>query len=220
MRLLSFAGMRMAIVLAVLAAVAAVGGCKKKSSEGLPTATSWNQPEAAQFAQVERPGAVATQTDDPHAGMNIPPANPTGDEGDEGDEPVDLQAPPPDDQIHAAASHATTSADPAKRIRGTIKVSPNLRDRVKAGAVVFLFVKAIGPDGQPTGTPLAVDRMDWTQDGAAFELGSEVAGDVFVMARVDQDGDAMKPQPGDLTAQVRAKVPADRVELVVDTVVP
>jgi len=213
MRLLDCPVMRVALAVVLIATVV---GCKKKSSEGLPPATDW-QTGNAEVAQLQRPQTAPSGApgDDPHAGLGIPPAN--QDEGDEGDEGSQAM---PDDDAHAAAGHATTSADPTKRIRGVLKVSPKLRDRVKPGSIVFLFVKAVGADNQPTGTPLAVDRMDFTADGAAFELGSSATGDVFVMARVDQDGDAMKPQPGDITAQVRAKVPADKVELVLDTVVP
>jgi hypothetical protein len=202
--LLRFTAMRVALAVLVVACV----GCKKKSDEGFPAAASWNQGDNAQLGTVEPAEPVGPPNDDVHAGVMRQQQQEDGEMEEEGVNP------------HEPASHATASDDPAKKIRGVVKVSPKLRDRVKPGAIVFLFVKAVGPDGQPSGPPAAVDRMDWTADGAAFELGSELAGEVFVMARFDQDGDAMKPQAGDITAQKRVKLPAERVELVLDTLVP
>ena len=188
-------------------------GCKKKSHEGLPPAPDFHQ-NNADISAMQRPEAVQPPSDDPHAGMNVDEGD-----GDEMEEGSTGQLPPghPDPTANA---HATTSNDPALRIKGVLKVSPKLKDRLKPGAVVFLFVKTVGGDGKPAGAPVAVDRLDWTADGEAFELGSTVPGEVFVMARFDQDGDAMKAQPGDVTAQVKVKVPADKVELTLDTIVP
>jgi hypothetical protein len=54
----------------------------------------------------------------------------------------------------------------------------------------------------------------------AMAAGTELTGDVIVMARYDQDSDAISKHPGDITGQVRAKVPADKLELTLDTVLP
>src|SRR6266567_1490159 len=78
------------------------------------------------------------------------------------------------------------------------------RAKVKPGNPVFLIVKRAGPDGAPSGPPLAVDKLTWTGDGMAFELteeqamvaGTDLSGDVVVMARYDQDSDALTRQPG------------------------
>jgi hypothetical protein len=40
------------------------------------------------------------------------------------------------------------------------------------------------------------------------------------MARYDQDSDAMSKQPGDVTGQLRVKIPAVNVKLALDTVLP
>jgi hypothetical protein len=50
--------------------------------------------------------------------------------------------------------------------------------------------------------------------------GTELSGDVVVMARYDQDSDAMTKEPGDVTGQLRVKVPANDVKLSLDTVLP
>ena len=93
---------------------------------------------------------------------------------------------------------------------------------------VFVMIRGAGADGQPTGSPLAVEKLLWSGNTLAFELteanamsdGTELRGDIVVMARYDQDSDAISKQPGDVTGQVRAKVPADKVELTLDTVLP
>jgi hypothetical protein len=41
-----------------------------------------------------------------------------------------------------------------------------------------------------------------------------------ITARYDQDGDAISKQPGDITGQLRVKVPAENVSLVLDNVLP
>jgi hypothetical protein len=40
------------------------------------------------------------------------------------------------------------------------------------------------------------------------------------MARYDQDADAISKQPGDVTGQIRVKIPAENVKLSLDTVLP
>jgi hypothetical protein len=109
-----------------------------------------------------------------------------------------------------------------------ITVDAKAKDRVKPGTPVFLIVKRPGPDGAPFGPPLAVDKLTWSGDSAPFELtdaqamikGTDLSGEVIVMARYDQDGDASTKQPGDVTGQVTIKVPADRVKITLDTVLP
>ncbi|MEJ7602967.1 MAG: hypothetical protein WKG01_34080 [Kofleriaceae bacterium] len=99
---------------------------------------------------------------------------------------------------------------------------------MKANGALFLMVKRPGADGTPIGSPLAVERVTWVKDGMAFELteanamvaGTELTGDVVVMARYDQDSDAISKQPGDVTGQLRVKIPADKLVLTLDTIVP
>jgi hypothetical protein len=150
----------------------------------------------------------------PHAGLDMS-QNPHG--GGTDVTKLGLEAPDPDRAI-----------DPSRRVAGMLTVDPKSQDRVKAGGVVFLIVKRAGPDGVPSGSPLAVDKLSWKAGGVAFELtdaqamvaGTELAGDVVVMARYDQDSDAMTKEPGDVTGQTRVKIPANDVKLTLDTVLP
>jgi hypothetical protein len=157
---------------------------------------------------------------DPHAGLDM-----TGEGGSDNPHAgggtdvtkLGLAAPDPDRPI-----------DPSHRVTGTITIDPKAKAKLKPGTSVFLIVKRAGADGAPSGPPLAVDKLTWTGDGMPFELteaqamvaGTDLSGDVVVMARYDQDSDALSKQPGDVTGQVRVRIPADHVKLTLDTVLP
>ena len=50
--------------------------------------------------------------------------------------------------------------------------------------------------------------------------GTNFAGDVIIMARVDGDGDAMTKLAGDVTGSVQAKIPAKDLTITLDQVLP
>ncbi len=50
--------------------------------------------------------------------------------------------------------------------------------------------------------------------------GTQLTGDVVVIARYDQDGDAISKQPGDVLGQLHVTVPAENVVLTLDNVLP
>jgi hypothetical protein len=167
----------------------------------------------------------------PHAGLDMggDPSNPHAGL-DMGGDPSNPHARGGTDvtKLGLAAPDPNRVIDPSHRVTGTIVVDAKAKDRVKPGTAVFLIVKRAGPDGAPSGPPLAVDKLSWTTDGMAFELtdaqamvaGTELTGDVVVMARYDQDSDALSKEPGDITGQVRVKIPADNVKLQLDTILP
>jgi cytochrome c-type biogenesis protein CcmH len=90
-------------------------------------------------------------------------------------------------------------------IAGVVKLDPSLAGNVAASDVLFVIVRR--PQGAPR--PLAVKRFDGPQFPVSFEItdkdmmvqGSELRGMVDVLARVDRDGKAGPPQPGDLEGQ-------------------
>lgn len=213
----------------------AAGACSKdedKDYRGLPPADTWQAPSPA-AAATGTPGG----TDDPHAGLNMndphagmdmnnPHAgmdmdNPHADM-DTGDGGVDvtqlgLQPPDPDRAV-----------DPGRFLKGTIKPSAETKARIPPGAVIFLSVKrADAATGQPTGASLAVKRVQLAAWPLWFELteadamigGTAFDGDVVITAWSDQDQDAIGKQPGDVQGQVRAKIPAKDLVLVLDKVV-
>ena len=222
-----------------LAIAIALFACSKKpnNDEGLAPAQDWGQDPgglapAGSAASPTNPHATNPHATNPHAGLDIPapedmppgadPSNPhagvdmTNPHG-AGTDVGQLGLPPPD---------PTRPIDPSHHVNGVLKIHPKAKDRVKPGAAVFLIVKRADASGQPTGTPLAVEKLTWDKDGQPFELsekqamiaGTQLTGDVVVIAHYDQDGDAISKQPGDVMGQVKVKVPADGVNLFLDDV--
>jgi hypothetical protein len=231
--------MRCAIWAAVVGVLAA--GCNKKTQDGLPPASEWQNgaapaaPDPADdIPHFTPPAAMTPKETNPHAGLDMGGAGDPHagvDMGGAGDPHAgrDMSGGGTDvTKLGLAAPDPDRPIDPTHRIAGTITVDAKARDKVKPGTSVFLIVKRAGPDGAPSGPPLAVDKLTWTGDGMAFELteaqamvaGTDLSGDVVVMARYDQDSDALSKQPGDITGQLRVKIPADHVKLTLDTVLP
>lgn len=216
-----------------------VGSCSRKSNQGLPPAEGWDQNSLAGVAPIDR--GPRAQGVDPHAGVpGAPPLgpgddgegdveNPHGDMGGMGMGEANPHAGGVDvTQLGIEGPDPNRKIDPSRRIKGTIRVHAKAKSRVTANGAVFVVVKRAGADGQPTGMPLAVEKLAWAGDALPFELteanamaaGTELSGDVVVSARFDQDSEAISKQPGDVTGQVRVKIPADKVELTLDTVLP
>jgi hypothetical protein len=145
---------------------------------------------------------------DPHAGLDMSGTDVTK---------MGLAAPDPNRDI-----------DPSRRVAGMVAADAKAKDKLKPGTSVFIIVKRAGADGAPSGPALAVDKLTWSGGSVPFELtdanamvaGTQLTGDVIITARYDQDSDALSKEPGDVTGQVRVKVPADKVKLVLDTVLP
>ena len=222
-----------------------LAGCSKSHQDGLPPATEWQAsplpPSAGDVAPMTPPpGMAMAGGGNPHGGD---PSNPHAGLDMDGDGDVDEDdsraatgaAPNPHGaggtdvtKLGLAAPDPNRAIDPSHRVTGLISVDAKAKDRVKPGTAIFLIVKRAGPGGVPSGPPLAVDKLTWTAAGVPFELtdaqamvaGTELSGDVVVMARYDQDSDALSKQPGDVTGQVSVKIPADHVKLTLDTVLP
>src|SRR3569623_863133 len=212
--------------LALSLALCAAAACSKKKneSEGLPPAQNWSGDPSgmAQPAQQPNNPHAAADPANPHAGidMNNPhggtdPANPHAGMGADVSQ---LGLPPPD---------PNRPIDPSHHVKGFVKIHPKAKDRVKPGTAVFLLVKRADASGQPTGTPLAVEKLEWgAGDTVPFALteqqamiaGTQLTGDVVVIAHYDQDGAAISKQPGDGMGQVKVKIPADNVTLILDDV--
>ncbi|QOJ36965.1 MAG: hypothetical protein HRU82_19315 [Nitrospira sp.] len=87
-------------------------------------------------------------------------------------------------------------------IAGEVTIAPNLADQVKPTDTLFVIVRR--PSGPPR--PIAAKRIDAPRFPVQFEItnadvmvqGTELKGMVDVIARVDRDGQAGQPQPGDM----------------------
>ena len=105
-------------------------------------------------------------------------------------------------------------------LSGVVKLSPALQAPWPTGAHVFVIARAEGG-----GPPYAVRRYDGAKPPFAFALGPEnlmirgmpAPALLVVSARVDQDGDALTRQLGDLESGSAAPVPPRAsVELLID----
>lgn len=232
----------------LLIASAIAGCSRDRSrQEGLPPATEWKQDPNGAMVQMSKqgelppppPGMAGGAGANPHGAMG---GNPHAGMGGGGDPHAGLGIDPTDpsdphaglDMTGGGASSVppipgpdpNRAIDPTRYVKGVIKIHEKARARAKAGLPVFIVVKRVDATGAATGMPLAVDKLTWNNGDLAFELtenqamvaGTELTGEVMVNARVDQDGDASSKEPGDVTGQVRVKLPADNVQIVLDTI--
>jgi hypothetical protein len=214
------AGLGLATGLSTIALVVGLAGCEKKQQEaGLPPATDWKAPSPGTGAPAADPHAGLDMGKDPHAGLDMSGAggNPHG--GGSGVDVTTLGLPSPD---------RTKPVDASKFLKGAIKGTPITEPKMARGGVIFISVRKAGPDGNPVGAPIAVERLTIGGWPTPFELteanamigGTGFSGDVVIMARYDQDGDALSKSPGDVTGQAKATIPADKLTVVLDTVLP
>lgn len=123
----------------------------------------------------------------------------------------------------AAPAADRGSDSDAAPLRGTIRLSEELADRVPPGAILFLIART-GPAGPPT----AVKRVADPRFPLDFELGPgdrmiqslPFAGPFRLTARIDADRNAMTRNPGDLAGEAEGfHAPgADGIELVIDEI--
>ncbi len=133
---------------------------------------------------------------------------------------------------HGSAPNTTPRAPEgpereAKVVAGEITVHPSARGYVTRGGIVFVILKRLDHHGQPTGLPLAVEKLAWAEpltfflteeDALVTPTTNEPWGFVIVTARYDQDGDALTKQPGDVVGSTRVQVPAENATIVLDDV--
>jgi cytochrome c-type biogenesis protein CcmH len=126
----------------------------------------------------------------------------------------------------AEAQSQLKSGPPAAALKGTVRLSPELKGKAAPGDVVFIFARAA--QGPPM--PLAVKRARVRDLPIEFALDDSMAmapgmnlsahGRVIVGARVSKSGDPA-PKPGDLQgASAPVANDAQGVSIVIDTVVP
>ncbi len=126
---------------------------------------------------------------------------------------------------HAQALRGRSEGpEPTPIIRGSLNLADNVKAKVPAGGTIFLIARALLPAGGP-GPVLAAKRLTvgaWPQP---FEMsasdvmisGMALSGKVVLGARVDQDGDAMTKQAGDVEGiSTPVEVPASGVVVLLD----
>lgn len=105
-------------------------------------------------------------------------------------------------------------------LSGTITIAPELASRLTGSETLFVIARQ-GVGGPPT----AVKRIQPVQFPVTYNLsaadqmvqGQPFSGMVSVTARIDQDGAAGPPQPGDMDGQVpEAVIGPDKVDIVIN----
>ena len=103
---------------------------------------------------------------------------------------------------------AAPSTESGKTIRGVVRVAPNLKEKAKGKAAIFIIAR-----GKQPGPPLAVMRilnpgfpLDFTMSEQNVMLqGVAFAGEVRLIAKLDGDG-KVGTQPGDIFGGARGPV--------------
>ena len=131
---------------------------------------------------------------------------------------------------HPQALHGRSEGDAPEAaastdvIRGSLNLADNVKAKVPTGGTIFLIARQLSPTGG-AGPVLAAKRLTvgaWPQP---FELsandvmisGTSLKGKVVLGARVDQDGDAMTKQVGDVEGiSTPFEVPANGVVVLLD----
>jgi hypothetical protein len=217
---------------AVAGALAVTGflapGCDKKEpppapgATGIPPLDQPQNPAAEKDHPVHEPTAATGEA--PALPANHPPIAPPGDDPHSqlpaGHPPVAGNAPSPGME---GMTPGDIAFDPKTVLSGVIKLDAKLKDKVKAGDVIFLVARQYNSDPAIQGPPLAVRRlvaqtfpMPFSLDSRdAMLAGTKLSGKVVVTARVDKDGDAMTKLPGDVIGQSKATEPPS-AKVVVD----
>lgn len=113
-------------------------------------------------------------------------------------------------------AHSCEQQGGSGAIAGQVLIAPHLAEQVKPTDVLFIIVRR--PTGPPR--PLAAKRIDSPSFPVTFEItsadvmvqGTELRGMVDVIARLDRDGQAGQPQPGDMEGRYEKNptLPGDR----------
>ena len=114
-------------------------------------------------------------------------------------------------------------------LSGQISLNAQLKDKVKVGSTLYIIVRRDEGEGKK-GMMIAAKKIpvtgpdmfphSYTITGRDVMMaGTALAGNVRVSARVDQDGDALSKQPGDVTgaAPKAAKVGEKAVNVALDS---
>lgn len=214
-----------------MALAGAAVACDRDQPRGMPPASEW-KPPAPKPSIVEggRRGrgaargsashALGANPEDPHAGLDMDEDEAAA-EDDEGGDPEGAEQAADEAEENAHGDDEGEMAPREALARGQIRASGEAQAAVKPGAVVYVSAVPVDPQsGQPSGTAVAVERVEVSALPMPFELaGGRYQGDVVITAWTDADGEARTHQPGDAEGHVKAHLPAEGVDLVLDSVI-
>ena len=120
--------------------------------------------------------------------------------------------------------------DKSKFLRGSIHPSDAMKAKIPPNALIYISVKKADPatGDAVAGMPIATLKLNATSWPLPFELteanlmvaGGDFSGDVVVTARYAQNSDPLMKAPGDVIGHVRTKIPAEKLDVTLDTVLP
>lgn len=124
----------------------------------------------------------------------------------------------PTSQATAHPGSQPTSQDQqvlAGFVYGEISLNDAVKDKVKPGSVLFVIVRRYAPEGQK-GMMIAATKLEGiTKDKFPLRyvvkqsdamMGAPLVGKVNVSVRIDQDGDAISKQAGDVVGEAKEAV--------------
>ena len=184
------------VALAVFLAAASGGGCSKKDDAGKPSSVPPLDPSAA-------PSAPAT----------APPVAPT--------------VPAPSAAMPAAAPAEAPADSPGASITGSIVLAPAVAKARPKGGTLYLVARRISDNPTARGTLIAVRKLPATKFPLPFSLtaadmpfqNGPFDGDLVLTARIDQDGDPLTHEKGDVYGSLpKVPVGSHDVKLALDQV--
>jgi hypothetical protein len=183
---------------------------------------SRNWSHAIVFAAVAAlsPISACSKKDDAGAPSAVPPL-PQGSTPPPAAAPPIPPAPPP-----PAPEAAAPAAGPGGSITGKIELSAALAKKKPEGTL-FLVARRISDNPSARGTLIAVKKMPATKFPLAFDLsGADMPfqngpfdGELTLTARIDQDGDPLSHQKGDIMGALpKVRVGSKNVRVTLDQV--
>jgi hypothetical protein len=195
-----------AVALVAFLAAASGGACTKKDDAGKPSSVPPLDPATAPGAAPSAPPATA-------------PSAP----------PVAAPGPAPAAAMPAAAPPAEAPAadSPGASITGSIVLSPAVAKARPKGGTLYLVARRISDNPTARGTLIAVRKLPATKFPLPFSLtaadmpfqNGPFDGDLVLTARIDQDGDPLTHEKGDVYGSLpKVPVGSHDVKLALDQV--
>lgn len=167
---------------------------------------------------------ACSKKDDAGAPSSVPPLPPGGPPSAAPPSPPAAPPPPPPPAPPPAPEAAAAPAGEGGSITGKIELSSSLAKKKPEG-ILFLVARRISDNPTARGTLIAVKKMPATTFPLPFTLSAAdmpfqtgaFDGELVLTARIDQDGDPMSHQKGDLLGTLpKVRVGAKNVRLTLD----
>ena len=178
-------------------------------------------------------GAACTKKDDAGKPSSVPPLDPSAAPSAPGAAPVAPTAaaptPAPAAAMPAAAppAEAPPADSPGASITGSIVLSPAVAKARPKGGTLYLVARRISDNPTARGTLIAVRKLPATKFPLPFSLtaadmpfqNGPFDGDLVLTARIDQDGDPLTHEKGDVFGTLpKVPVGSHDVKLALDQV--